>query len=103
MLGVSESGRYLWLVLWDRNVDGGQEEVEDSAGVVAEAAVAVAGVGAGEARGDDRRQVEAEGGVGAVEGGHAAVAVGGLRADDPWSRTDQNRVPTEGAGSVEGT
>ena len=46
----------------------------------------------------ERREAEGEGGVGAVEGCHAAVAQAGLGADDAWARADDRRVPAEAVG-----
>ena len=73
-------------------------------GVVAEAAVALARVGArrGAARGSSAGRRD-ERGVGAVERGHAAVAERGVGADDPRAGADQDRVPAERVGrGVEG-
>ncbi len=63
--GTFKGNSYLWLVLWDPDVYWSKKQVEDSAGVVAQALVAGAG-SALEAGRDGGRQSQAECGVGAV-------------------------------------
>ena len=88
--------------LGDGYADRCQQQLEDGEGVVAEVEVALAGVGGGEAGGDQGRELEGEGGVGAVEGGDAAVAELGVGADDARAGADDRRVPAEPAAGVEG-
>ena len=91
-------GRDLGRALGDRDGDRGQEQLEHGCGVVAEAAVALAGVAGGQARAETTvGSFRDSDRVGAVEGGHAAVAELGVGADDPRAGADQDRVPAEGA------
>ena len=60
-------------------------------------------VGAREPRGKDRRCAEAQPGVGGVEGGHAAVAIGRPRTEDARTRPGNHRIPAERTGRIEGT
>lgn len=90
-----EGGSYLGLALRDGYVDWGEEQLEDGAGVVAQALVAVAEVGAGEAGGDQGGEAQGENGMGVFQGCHAAVAVRGAGADDSRAGSDEDRVPAQ--------
>ena len=101
--GFFEGGGDPSLALGDGDVDRGQEQLEDGVGVVAQAAVALAGVAAGEARGDQRREAEARGRRGRCRGrpcrrGRSAVSEPMMPGPGPTRTASQPSA----VGGVEG-